>query len=162
MNLGDSLLNDSAIALPRDPSASFDSLDIHAAALLEPDATAELARLGSRGFVTGAVRTWSDGQRIVEVALQRFAASRDARLALEETRHALLAAAGEERVDRGGELDDRQTVTVIRVREIVGGFVADVAIGCAGRVTVSVLLGGSNVDERRAASLLRMQLARLS
>lgn len=164
MRLGDALLDDASVALSRVGSSSQDHLDIHAAALLEPDAAAELARLRTRGFVSGAVRVWSDGQQIVELTLHRFGSTAQASLATEEIRHALRAAAGEERVEGFVGDESRGRVSVVRVREFDSNFVADVALGFAETVSVSALVGGVEgvgTDSAWAARLLRLQLVRL-
>ena len=72
-SLASLLLGDDDVGLPRDVAGSADHLDVHDASLLEPDAPAELARLRTRGFLAGAVRSWvGDDESVVQITLHRF------------------------------------------------------------------------------------------
>lgn len=97
------LLHDADVGLPRDVDAGADHLDLHGAALLEPDAPAELARLRTRGFVVGATRGWAgpDGS-VVQITLHRFRSSTDAQFSLADLRSALIAATASEQAFADG------------------------------------------------------------
>ena len=102
-SLGSLLLHDADVGLPCDADAGADHLDLHDAALLEPDAPAELARLRTRGFVVGATRGWAgpDGA-VVQITLHRFQSSTDALFSLADLRSALVAATASERTFADG------------------------------------------------------------
>ena len=97
-SFGPLLLHDADVGLPCDADAGADHLDLHDAALLEPDAPAELARLRTRGFVVGATRGWAgpDGS-VVQITLHRFRSPTDAQFSLADLRSALIAATASER-----------------------------------------------------------------
>ena len=162
-SLASLLLGDADVRLPRDDAGSVDHLDVHEAALLEPDAPAELARLRTRGFVAGVVRSWVGGDAsVVQITLHRFGTAAAARHSVDDLHSALLAAAAT--VHRVGD------VPVLRVSSVDGGTepdVAHVALSSAGDVVAMVVTtsGGSvagDPDGRRCAAIAGRQRARLS
>ena len=162
-SLASLLLGDDDVGLPRDVPGSIDHLDVHDAALLEPDAPDELARLRTRGFVAGAVRSWvGDDESVVQITLHRFGTAADAARSVDDLHSALLAAAAT--VHRVGAIE------VLRVDGVGGGPGADVAhvvlASIADVVAMVVTTSGApstgDRDGRRCAAIAPRQGARLS
>lgn len=157
-SLASALLDDPDVGLPRDHGGGADHLDVHEAALLEPDSAAELARLRTRHFVTGAVRSWAgDDGSVVQVTLHRFASSADAAAAVADLESALVGAAGEPRPFAGGVL--------LRLPADPHAGVAHVALMTGADVAVMVVTaastGGPDSDGALAQALAVRQQARL-
>ena len=162
-SLASLLLGDDDVGLPRDVAGSADHLDVHDASLLEPDAPAELARLRTRGFLAGAVRSWvGDDESVVQITLHRFGTAADAQRSVDDLHSALLAAAAT--VHRVGAIE------VLRVDEVGGGAGADAAHVVLTRkadvvamvVTTSVASAAGDRSGRRCAAIADRQRARLS
>jgi hypothetical protein len=166
--LGALLLSDDDVPLPPDPGGSADHLDVHDAALLEPDAPAELARLRTRGFVAGAVRSWAgvDGS-VVQVTLHRFASADGALHSLEDLRSALTAAAATERTFAGGVVMSIAPAPDGDPADVPGSsHVAHVGLATTGDVVVMAVTTGPvgglvDVDGGLARALADRQRQRL-
>lgn len=170
-SLGSLLLHDADIGLPLDADAGADHLDLHDAALLEPDAPAELARLRTRGYVGGAARCWAGpGRSVVQITLHRFRSSTDAQLSLDDLRSALIAATASERVFADGVV---MTISAEAMCGAVGGLgaahalVAHAALTRRADVAVMVVTTGEadGLCDRNGAfaqDLAILQRARLA
>ena len=162
-SLASLLLGDDDVGLPRDAAGSVDYLDVHDAALLEPDAPAELARLRTRGFVSGAVRSWWGGdESVIQITLHRFGTAADAQRSVDDLHSALLAAAatvhcvGSIEVLRvggvgGGPGVVRALVVLMRTADVVAMV-----------VTTSCASSAADHEGRRCAAIAGRQRERLS
>jgi hypothetical protein len=146
-------VSDELVGMARQEFSPDGLLDIYEAALDDADPTTALARLRGHDFVSGAVRTWTDGTRLAQVTLHRFATPRGAELAALEHAHDLLASAGVRfMVD-----DVDQYAFGASVRDLQSDFTAHVGVLALHCVRIVALVGGPNTSENDVIRVLREQ-----
>lgn len=159
--LAELLIDEDTVGLPIDPFAPGGLVDMYEAALADPDPATALARLRGHGFVTGALRSWTDGVGIAQVTLHKFGSRRDAELASLEQAHGIIASAGVAfDVDLGEPASFGASIEDL-THQADTPFVAHVVIRPVGNIMMLVLLGGPAFGPRDAVRLAGEQSARL-
>jgi hypothetical protein len=139
--LAELLVPDDVVGLPRVKGSPDGEVDLYEAALADPDPATALARLRGHGFVAGALRSWSDGDSIIEMTLHRLATDRDAELAALEHAHGVMASAGTRfDFDPGPATFGASVIDAAPGPD--GPFIAHIVIRHAGPV-VMLVLGGA-------------------
>lgn len=159
--LAELLVVDSIAGLLIDPASPDGEVDMYEAALADPDPATALARLRGHGFVTGALRSWTDGRGVAQVTLHRFASVRDAELAASEQAHGLMASGGLVfNVDLGNPAAFGASVSDLTTPSD-DPFVAHVVVRPIRTVMMLVLVGGDGLMSEDATNLARAQSNRL-
>jgi hypothetical protein len=134
-------------------------LDLGAAALEEPDAQLELARLATRGFVVAYARCWTWVGGTAYVTVYELGSQAQAQLATLDLRETLRASGGSMSIASPGS----DGIICAHIDEGVGRF-SEVATGCIDRLHVLAIVANeppSPVPEAGSAvTLLRLTIDR--
>ncbi len=159
-SLSQLLLDDGDVGIQRDRQSPDGDVDMYEAALADPDPATALARLRGHGFAAGALRSWTDGERVAQVTLHRLCSERDAELAAAEQVHALIAAAAVPfAVELGSPASFGASIADPHATDVP--FVAHVVVRPIGTTMMLVLLGGGSTTPDDVVRLARLQSNRL-